>query len=104
MNAISPITAATSSTASGAASEPSPLQAKFQEAVGGILFGEMLKSLRKGVGKPAYLHGGQGEDMFQAQMDQLVAENLAKSHGGALVKNLYPRFLVDHPESASKQS
>lgn len=98
MNSISPIAANSS------ASEPSPQQTKFQEAVGGILFGEMLKSLRKGVGKPAYIHGGQGEDMFQAQMDQIVAENMAKSHGGALVRDLYQRYLVDHPETTPKQS
>jgi hypothetical protein len=64
----------------------------------------MMKALRKGVGKPAYLHGGQAEDMFQAQMDQQVAENLAKSHGGAFVKDLYQRFLIDHPENQPKQS
>ena len=33
----------------------------FQDAVGGLFFGQMIKALRSGVGKPAYLHGGQAE-------------------------------------------
>lgn len=70
----------------------------FQNAVAGLLFGQMIKSLRSGVGKPAYLHGGQGEDLFQAQLDQVVAEQLARHHGAPLVEELYARFVIDHPE------
>ena len=80
------------------ADDHSEMRAAFQETVAGLLFGQMIKALRSGVGKPAYLHGGPAEDMFQAQMDQEVAESLAKSHGGMFIDNLYARFLIDHPE------
>ena len=83
-----------------ATASPSPDQMRqtFQEAVGSLFYGQMIKALRSGVGKPAYIHGGQAEEMFQGQMDQQVAENLARHQGGALVEDLYQRFLVDHPE------
>lgn len=84
--------------------EPKNLETSFQHAVGGLLFGQLIKSLRQGVGKPAYIHGGQAEEMFQAQMDQKIAEDLATQHGGALVKDLYQRFLIDHPVSAPQSS
>ncbi len=80
--------------------EPKDLETSFQQAVGGLLFGQLIKSLRDGVGKPAYIHGGQAEEMFQTQMDQKLAETLATREGGTFVKELYQRFLVDHPQSA----
>ena len=47
------------------------LQQTFQQAVAGMIFGEMMKAMRSTVGEPAYIHGGQAEKMFQQQMDQL---------------------------------
>jgi len=76
---------------------PSELQSTFQDTVGSLFFGQMMKALRSGVGKPAYLHGGQAEEMFQAQMDQQVAQDLAHQHAGGLVDDLFQRFLIDHP-------
>ena len=84
--------------------QPKDLQTQFQESVGTLLYGEMIKSLRKGVGKPAYIHGGQAEEAFQTQMDQKLAEALAVREGGALVKDMYQRFLVDHPVSSPETS
>jgi Rod binding domain-containing protein len=86
-----------------AAEESQDQRGAFQSAVAGLLFGQMIKSLRSGVGKPAYLHGGQAEDLFQAQMDQVVAEQLARHHGGPFVDELYRRFLIDHPDRASSE-
>ena len=95
MNPVSPI----SSNRSGNLSEPTDQKTAFQDAVAGLFYGQMIKSLRSGVGKPAYLHGGQGEDLFQAQMDQLIAERMARQNGDSLVQKLYERFLADHPET-----
>jgi hypothetical protein len=44
-------------------------------------------------GKPAYFDGGQAEKMFQGQLDQQMAENLAHSHGGQFSDGLYQAFL-----------
>jgi hypothetical protein len=72
------------------------LRATFQDAVGSLFYGQMIKALRSGVGKPAYFHGGQAEEMFQAQMDQQVAADLARDHADGFVEELFQRFLVDH--------
>ena len=54
----------------------------------------MLKSLRKMHNKPAYFYGGHAEDIFQGQMDQQVAEDLAHSKAGSQVSgSLYQGFL-----------
>lgn len=98
--AFQPLTSSGQST--GPQTGPSELKTTFQNAVASMFFGQMMKALRSGVGKPAYIHGGQAEEMFQSQMDQHVAENLAKSDGGPFIENLYQRFLVDHPDPGGK--
>ncbi len=71
----------------------SDLQTNFQDFVAGTFYKEMLKSLNKMHGKPAYFDGGQAEKMFQGQLDQQMAENLARSHGGQFSDGLYQAFL-----------
>ncbi|HET6424234.1 MAG TPA: rod-binding protein [Planctomycetaceae bacterium] len=68
------------------------LQPTFQKAFAGMLFGQMLKAMRATVGKPAYLHGGQAEEMFQQQLDQTIVESLSTTHGGDYVGELYDQF------------
>ena len=93
---ISPVTSLTAKKPNSTGSE-SELRSAFQESVGGLFYGQMIKAMRSGVGKPAYIHGGQAEEMFQTQMDQQVAQDLAKEHAGGFVEELFQRFLVDHP-------
>ncbi len=57
------------------------LEDAFQDFVAGTFYREMLKARRSGQGKPAYFDGGMSERIFQGQMDQQVAEELAASHG-----------------------
>ena len=59
--------------------ERSELQEAFTDFVGQTLFGSMLASMRKSVGKPAYMHGGRTEEVFQKQMDQLIVEDLSEA-------------------------
>lgn len=66
----------------------------FQKSVGSMLYGQMLKALRSGVGKPKYIHGGQTEDLFTAQLDQHVAETLSARNGDQLVRGLYERTVA----------
>ena len=42
------------------------LREKFTQFVGETFFGQMIKSMRSTVGKPAYFHGGQAEEAFRA--------------------------------------
>jgi peptidoglycan hydrolase FlgJ len=69
------------------------LKSTFQDVVAGTFYKEMMKSLHKMHGKPAYVYGGSTEQIFQSQMDQQVAEQLAHSHGGQMSDSLYQAFL-----------
>jgi len=55
------------------------LQDAFTDFVGQTLFGSMLASMRKTVGKPAYMHGGRTKEVFQKQLDQIMVEHLTEA-------------------------
>ena len=98
---ISPITAAASTSV---AERDAELRSTFQQAVAGMLFGQMLKSLRSTAGKPAYIHGGQAEEMFQSQLDQHLVEQLSQTSGSPYVEELYRQFRIQlgmPPEDAA---
>jgi hypothetical protein len=58
-------------------SKQGPLREVFDDFVGQTFYGQMLGAMRKTVDKPAYFHGGRAEEVFQAQLDQTLAEKLA---------------------------
>jgi len=66
----------------------------FQSFVGETLFGQMLKAMRKTVDKPAYFHGGRAEEMFQQQLDQVLAEKMANADGGKYSDAMYELFTL----------
>ena len=68
------------------------LKEAFQDFVAGTFYKQMFKSLRSGQNKPAYFHGGQAEEMFQAQLDQQISEDLAKGQGSAFSDTLFSAF------------
>lgn len=68
------------------------LKEKFQDFVAGTFYKQMFKSLRKTHDKAAYINGGQAEEMFQNQLDQQVAEDLARDHGGSFADDLFEAF------------
>ena len=72
--------------------EKSPTQEAFTEFVGQTLFGSMLASMRKSVGKPAYMHGGRTEEVFQKQMDQLIVEDLTEASADTIADPMYELF------------
>ncbi|MDE0864464.1 MAG: hypothetical protein OSA98_11815 [Rubripirellula sp.] len=73
-------------------SKPTELEEKFTEFVGQTLFGSMLVSMRKTLGKPAYMHGGRTEEVFQKQLDQLLVEDLTKASGDMIAKPMFDLF------------
>ena len=73
-------------------SQDSEVKKVFQEFAAGTFYREMLGSLRKGTGKPAYFHGGQAEDIFRAEMDRLIVDDLAAKHGEGFAGPLYETF------------
>lgn len=77
----------------GAGSEGSEeLREAFQDFVGQTLFGSMLASMRKTVGKPAYLHGGRTEEVFQKQLDQYIVEDLTESSAETIADPMFELF------------
>lgn len=51
----------------------------FDDFVGQTFYGQMLASMRKSQGKPAYFHGGRAEEVFQGQFDQILSEQLSEA-------------------------
>ncbi len=71
---------------------------KFTEFVGTTFFGQMIKAMRTSVGKSAYFHGGQAEEVFRGQLDQTLAEHMTKATAEQFAE---PMFNLQHPEFAA---
>jgi Rod binding domain-containing protein len=71
------------------------LRRNFEDFVGQTLFGEMLKSMRKTQHKPAYFHGGRAEEIFQQQLDQVLAEKLSHASAEKLAGPMYELFTMN---------
>ena len=70
------------------------LRDAFQSFVGETLFSQMLKAARKTQNKPAYFHGGRAEEMFQQQLDQVLAEKMAKTDGASYSNAMFELFTM----------
>ncbi|QDU90317.1 Rod binding protein [Pirellulimonas nuda] len=73
----------------------------FGKFVGQTMFAQMLSSMRKTVGKPAYFDGGRGEEVFRGQLDQVLAEKLSESDGNGAGDSLADKmFKQQFPQHA----
>lgn len=70
------------------------LREAFDQFVGQTLFGQMLSSMRKTVGKPAYFHGGRAEEIFTQQLDQVLSEKIAKASADTLTGPMFELFTM----------
>ena len=77
--------------------EAQELQETFRTFVGESFFGQMLKSMKSTVGKPAYFHGGQAEEIFQGQLNQLMAEDMTEASADKIAD---PMFRQQFPKQA----
>ncbi len=80
------------------------LKKTFQEFVGGTFYQLMLKSLHEMHDKPAYLHGGQAEDIFQSQLDQEIATHLAHTSGAHFSEGLFQQFRLKNAARTNSNS
>jgi uncharacterized protein YukE len=80
-------------TASATASREQTREA-FSDFVGQTFFTQLLTEMRKTVDKPAYFHGGQAEDIFQGQMDQLLAERLSEATADSFAGPMFELFML----------
>ncbi|MCP4886614.1 MAG: hypothetical protein GY904_08365 [Planctomycetaceae bacterium] len=68
------------------------LEEAFTDFVGQTLFGSMLASMRKTVGKPAYMHGGRTEEVFQKQLDEIMVEELTEASAKDIAQPMFELF------------
>ncbi len=70
------------------------LRDAFDDFVGQNFYGQMLKSMRKSVGKPAYFHGGSAEEMFQTQLDQVLVEKMSDATANSITGPMFDLFML----------
>jgi hypothetical protein len=70
----------------------------FSQFVGEAFFVQMFKAMRQTVGKPAYFHGGRGEEVFKSQLDQTMAELMTEREGARLSESMFARQFPNHAE------
>lgn len=84
----------------GNTNDSARLRETFTQFVGETFYGQMIKSLRSTVGKPAYFHGGRAEEVFQGQLNQALAEHLTEATADRftepLLRQQFPH-LVEEP-------
>jgi flagellar protein FlgJ len=65
------------------------LKQAFTDFVGQTFFGELMKQMRATLDKPAFFHGGMGEDVFQSQLDQIMVERISDASASKLSDPMY---------------
>jgi len=68
------------------------LRKAFDDFVGQTFYGQMLSAMRETVGKPAYMYGGRAEEVFQKQLDQVMAEKLSDATAATFTGPMYELF------------
>ena len=86
-------------TDTGLATEPNQpadeeLRQAFHDFVGQTFFGELIKSYRSTQQPLAYFHGGRAEQIFQAQLDQVLAEALSERSADKIADPMFELFMM----------
>jgi peptidoglycan hydrolase FlgJ len=74
--------------------EQPELRKAFEDFVGQTFYSQMLSAMRKTVGKPAYFHGGQAEEIFRGQLDQVLSEKLSDATADQFAGPMYDLFAL----------
>jgi peptidoglycan hydrolase FlgJ len=70
------------------------LRQAFDDFVGQTFFGELIKQMRATVDKPAFFHGGMGEDIFQSQLDQILVERISDASAATFSDPMYQLMMA----------
>ncbi len=70
------------------------LRQAFNSFVGQAFFSQLLAALRKSVPGPTYFDGGRTEQVFRAQLDQVLAEKMAENSGDQLAGPMFELFTL----------
>ena len=75
-----------------ASGDQKELRKAFDNFVGETFYGQMLGSMRKMTGKPAYFHGGRAEEVFRGQLDQVLAEEMTEASAETFTGPMFELF------------
>lgn len=64
----------------------------FDSFVGQTFYGQMLKAMRSTVDKAAYFHGGRAEEVFQSQLDEILAEKMSNADAHTFTGPMFEQF------------
>ncbi len=78
-----------------AAADDTKLRETFTQFVGETFFTQLIKAMRSGQSKPAYFHGGRGEEVFQGQLDQMLSERFAENSAEQFAAPMYELFQLN---------
>jgi Rod binding domain-containing protein len=85
---------AAKSPAGSAGTDNPKLRKAFDSFVGESFYGQMLKSMRTTVGKPAYFYGGHAEEIFTQQLDQVLSRKLSEASADKFTGPMYQLFTM----------
>lgn len=88
MNLSSPLPKAPSAEGGG----QTELRTAFDSFVGEVFYGQLLKAMRETTGKPAYFHGGRGEEVFREQLDQTLAQEMTEAGAHTFTGPMFELF------------
>ncbi|HRX85334.1 MAG TPA: rod-binding protein [Phycisphaerae bacterium] len=68
------------------------LRKAADELVGEVFYGTLLRQMRDAPLKGKYGHGGRGEEVFQAQLDQVLASRAGQASNSNLADAIVDRY------------
>jgi hypothetical protein len=71
------------------------LREAFDSFVGETFYSQMIKSMHKMHGKPAFFYGGRAEEAFQSQLDQTWAEQMTKANAHSFTDQMFNLFTLN---------
>jgi peptidoglycan hydrolase FlgJ len=81
------------------AEQASPeLREAFTQFVGETFYSQLLGAMRSTVQKPAYFHGGRGEEVFQGQLDQILAQDMTTATADRFAGPMFDLFMLGRPK------
>lgn len=79
------------------------LRQSTRQVVGSVFYGTLLQSMRQSNFKGEYGHGGRGEEVFSAQLHNLLAEKMGEATQGGLADVLYDRLRAQQERMTAMQ-
>jgi peptidoglycan hydrolase FlgJ len=92
LNSLSPAQMAGGAEPSAPSEDQLGERKAFDQFVGGTFYRQMLGAMQKTVGKPAYFHGGQAEEMFRGQLNQILADKMAEATADQFTGPMFELF------------